>query len=91
MENYEYNRLIRNGKLNELANIWNISDLTRYKYHMSYLLEYLLENNIHTTIMDNYASKDLLWINLYLKYNIIKPLINVPLELLLNQTDNSLL
>ena len=29
MENNEYNRLIRNNKLEELSEIWNISDFTR--------------------------------------------------------------
>ncbi len=91
MENSEYNYLIRNHKLEELANIWNISDLTRYTYFNKYLLEYLLEKNIHTTRMDNHASTDKLWIKLYLKYNIREPLINAPLENLLVTDNNKLI
>ena len=91
MENKEYNRLIFNNIINKLANITNYSDLTTYKYLDKYLLEYLLKNNIHTTRMDNYMKKNNLWINLYLKYNIIEPLVNVPLEYLLEKTDNELL
>ena len=85
MENSEYNRLIYNNKFEELANIWNISDLTRYKYINRYLLEYLLARNIHNTRMDNYATKDIIWIKLYLKYRITKPLVKIPLETLLEK------
>lgn len=83
MENNEYNRLIRNNKLEELSEIWNISDFTRYKYLNKYVLEYLLEKGIHNTRMDNYAINDILWVKLYLKYKIVKPLEKCPLELLL--------
>ena len=91
MENKEYNRLIYNNKLNELSEIWNISDLTRYVYFNKYLLEYLLEKDIHTTRMDNHASKDELWIKLYIKYGITKPLLNTELDKLLVMNDNELL
>ena len=91
MENKEYNRLIYNNKLNELSEIWNISDLTRYDYLNKYLLEYLLEKDIHTTRMDNHASKDELWIKLYIKYGITKPLLNTELDKLLVMNDNELL
>ena len=80
MENNEYNRLIINNKLDELASIYNTSDLTRYKYLKKYLLEYLLEQKIHKKIMDSYAITKPLWIKLYLKYNILEPLLNAPLE-----------
>ena len=88
MENAEYNRLVYNNKLDELANIWNISDLVQYRYLNKYLLEYLLEKNIHPTRIDNYAINNKLCVNLYMKYNIIEPLINVPLKLLLEQENN---
>ena len=88
MNSNEYNKLIYNNKLEELANIWNISDLTRYKYLNKYLLEYLLEKNIHTRMMDSLAIKDKLWIKLYLKYHIKEPLLNTSLEYLL-VTDNN--
>lgn len=91
MENNEYNRLIFNNIVNELANITNYSDLTRYKHLNKYLLEYLLENNIHTTRMDNYMKNNTLWIELYLKYNIIEPLVNIPLNKLMEKSDNELL
>ena len=91
MENSEYNRLITNNKLNELKEIWNIGDLTRYSYHKKCLLEYLLEKNIHTTRMDNYAINNELWIKLYLKYNIVKPLINASLIHLLVFNNGELL
>lgn len=89
MENNEYNRLIYTNKLNELSEIWNISDFTRYKYLNKYLLEYLLEKNIHTTRMDNYAHSNGVWIDLYIKYKIIEPLVNSELSELLK--DESLL
>ena len=91
MENKEYNRLIYSGKLNELADIWNISDLTRYIYLHKYLLEFLLEKDIHTTRMDNYVCNDIEWIKLYIKYDIIKPLLNLPLEKLLLIDNNELI
>lgn len=87
MENREYNRLIYEGKLKELSEIWNISDLTRYQYCQKYLLEYLLEKNIHNTRMDNYACTNNEWIRIYIKYGIMKPLVNIPLETLLTEYD----
>ena len=91
MENKEYNRLIYNNKLDELANIWNISDLTRYIYLNKYLLEYLLEKGIHNTRMDNFAKNNILWINLYIKYGITKPILNIELDKLLIINGNELL
>ena len=91
MENSEYNKLIYNNRLYELSEIWNLSDLTRYIYLKKYLLEFLLEENIHTTRMDNYAYKDILWMKLYLKYGITKPLLKTPLDKLLVMNNNELL
>ena len=85
MENKEYNNLIYNNKFDELANICNISDLTTYKYINKYLLEYLLARNIHTTRMDSYAVNNKLWINLYMNYNITKPLVKASLDILLEK------
>ena len=91
MENLEYNRLIYSNKLDELANIWNIIDLTNYQYLHKYLLEYLLEKDIHNTRMDNYASSNSIWISLYLKYNIIEPLVKSNFKELLKIDNNELL
>ena len=91
MTEKEYCNLIYNGKLNDLAETWNISDLTRYKYRGKYLLEFLLEKKIHNTRMDNQASKNQKWFLLYLKYNIINPLINSQLDILLLELDNELI
>ena len=93
MENSEYNRLIYSNKLDELVkvSIFNIDDLTRYKYLNKYLLEYLLEKDIHTKRMDLYARSNSLWISIYLKYNIIIPLIKSQLKELLKKDNNELL
>lgn len=91
MENKEYNRLIYNNKLQDLSEIWNISDLTRYVYFNKYLLEYLLEKDIHTTRMDSFAKSDELWIKLYVKYDITKPLLDIELDKLLVINNNELL
>ena len=91
MENNEYNRLIMNNKLDELASIPITSDLTRYKYLKKYLLEYLLEKNIHKNIMDSYAITKPLWIKLYIKYNVLEPLLNASLDKLLVIEKNELL
>ncbi len=61
MENSEYNKLIINNKLNELSEIWNLYELTRYTYLGKPLLEYLLKNKIHSARMDNYVCKDKTW------------------------------
>ncbi len=83
MDNPEYNRMIYHGKLKELSEINNLSDLTRYQYLHRDLLEYLLEKNIHTTRMDSYAKENAEWLLLYLKYNIKEPLLNTKLDFLL--------
>ena len=91
MDNPEYNKLIINGRLDELASTWNTGDLTRYKYLKRYLLEYLLEQGIHKRIMDNYAIKKTLWISLYIKYGITTPILNAPLNKLLETVKKELL
>lgn len=90
MENYEYNRLIFNNQLDELSNITNISDLIRYKYRNKYLIEHLLEKNIHTKRMDSYAILNREWAKYYIQYNIIKPLTKISLEILLEKEDDKL-
>ena len=91
MEKQEYNKLIINNELDKLANISTIDDLIKYKYLYRYLIEYLLENNIHTKIMDSKAQYDSDWINFYLKYNVLKPLLNSRLEPLLKTSNKRLL
>ncbi len=91
MNVYDYRRLIREGKLDKIAEEWNIIDFTRYKHLGKYILEYLLEKNIHTNRMDSLAKNDKKWFKYYLKYNITKPLLSTSLELLLNVNDNELL
>lgn len=91
MENAEYNRLIYNNKLDELASICNTGDLTRYKYIKKYLLEYLLEQKIHKRIMDSYAINHPLWIRLYIQYDILEPLLNAPINKLLVEEKKEIL
>lgn len=83
MEKVEYNRLIINNELDKLANINIIDDLVKYQYLYRFLIEYLLEKGIHTNIMDSKVKYHSTWINFYLKYNILKPLLNAHLEPLL--------
>ena len=90
MEKQEYNNLIINGKLNELANISMVDDLIRYRYLNRYLISYLLDAGIHTNIMDSRAILDIKWTKYYLKYNITKPLLKCHLKPLLMTINNEL-
>ena len=90
MENDLYNQLIEND-LNKLLTISDITDLTKYKYKNRFLIEYLLEKNIHSLAMDKYLSFNPEWIYFYVKYNIIKPLLNIHLMPLLYKYQNHLL
>ena len=72
MKEQAYIELLKSQKYDELANIKFVCDLVEYKYDGKYLIEYLLEKGIHSNEMDN-----------YLKYNIIEPLLNCYLVILL--------
>ena len=91
MEKREYNNLVINNELEKLANIHNVDDLIKYKYLYRFLIEYLLESGIHTKIMDNHAVNRVEWAYFYLKYDILKPLLNCNLNILLKTYNNELL
>lgn len=84
MENKDYNRLIEENQIKKLLRI-PTDDLVKYKYQGRYLLEYLLENNEHYFIMDLNACHDIKWMKLYIKYNIIEPLLETNLQFLLER------
>lgn len=87
----KYNEMIRNNDFNSLANIYFIGELCDYKYEGRYLLEYLLEKNIHSVKMDNEVVYNTKFISLYLKYNIIEPLLKCSIISLLKEENNELL
>ena len=87
----KYIELIENKKYMELANISFINELIEYKYKDKYLIEYLLENNIHSEAMDKYLVYHKEFVKFYLKYNTIKPLLNCSLKVLLDKIDGNLI
>jgi hypothetical protein len=89
MENKDYNRLIEENKIKHLLRIPTV-DLVKYKYQGRYLLEYLLENNIHYFSMDLNACHEIKWMKLYIKYNILEPLLKVNLPFLLERDGKGL-
>ena len=91
MENSEYNNLIINNKLQDLASINNLNDLVDYKYLNLYLIEYLLKEGIHTKIMDSRTQHSSKWMKFYLKYNVLKPLLNCYLRPLLDIVDGKMI
>ena len=91
MENVTYNNLVINNKLQELANINNLNDLVNYKYLNLYLIEYLLKEGIHTDNMDNILRHSSKWIKFYLKYDVVKPILNCYLKPLLDIVDGRLI
>ncbi len=93
MGNSKYNRLIRDNKVEEILKDDELEmyDLTYYEYLNKPILEYLLEKHIHTKKMDNYSITNSKWIILYIKYNIIDPLVNANLFVLLTFENDVLL
>ena len=91
MENIEYNRIILDGKLYILSDVTNMCDLTNYTYLGKTILEHLLEKNIHSRRMDSYAINHKDWILMYIKYDIIEPLLDTNLNNLLLINDNELI
>jgi len=87
----KYDDLIEQNRLEELANINFIHELLEYKYNDKYLIEYLLEKNIHSKRMDEYIvyHSDLAFY--YYKYNIIEPLMFCSLKVLLTYYNNDIL
>lgn len=83
MEILKYSILVENNDFEELANIFFTADLVTYQYKGKYLIEYLLERNIHSKNMDNEAVFKEEFFKYYLKYNITTPLLNTHLVTLL--------
>lgn len=61
------------------------------EYHGKTLLEYLLEKGYHNCWMDKLATFDIKWIKLYLKYNVLEPIMECNLDLLMSPIDGSTL
>lgn len=93
MENIIYSQLIRNNELDKILEMsfYRTFELTENKHLGKYILEYLLEKNMHTKSMDNYTCYNFLWIKLYIKYNIIEPLVKTNLNELLKIDGDTLL
>ena len=87
----KYIELLKNNNYEELANINFIDDLVKYKCQDKYLIEYLLKKNIHSDKMDEYLKFHENFVPFYLKYNIIKPLLNCSLKVLLTKYKYNLL
>ena len=90
MENEKYNYLVEND-LENLLTIPNLEDLIKYQYKNRYLIEYLLEKNIHSEQMDRYLLFNSSWIYFYVKYQVKKPLCNLRLMPLLYKHHGTLL
>lgn len=87
----KYIELLLNKKYLELSNINFIDELASIKYKGKYLIEYLLELGIHSENMDNYLVHHEEFAIYYLKYNIIKPLMNCSLAVLLKKVNGILI
>ena len=87
----DYINLIVQNKLEELAKVHYLDNLVKYQYNNKYLIEYLLENNIHSQEMDNFLTYNASYATFYLKYNIIEPLLNCHLKTLLNVNNKELI
>ena len=90
MENTYYNQLIKEGEQDKLLYVLDIYDLIKYKYHGKYLLEYLLEKGEHNYRTDFNARTTLKWMNLYIKYNLLEPLLDTEIDMLLKNDGNEL-
>ena len=91
MKKEEYNNLIINKRYSELGNISNISDLVMYQYNNHFLIEYLLEQGIHTERMDNMVKVHDVWIMFYVKYHLSKPLLSIYPKILLQRINGTLI
>ena len=86
----QYIELIENKKYNNLSNISFISELVEKKYQDKYLIEYLLEQGIHSEKMDIYLKYHESFLPFYLKYNILKPILNCSLKVLFQKINGNL-
>ena len=91
MKREEYINLIINNQLEELSKVHYLDNLVKYQYKNKYLIEYLLEKNIHSIEMDNYLKYNADFAIFYLNYNIIEPLYNCHLKTLLSANNGELI
>lgn len=70
---------------------YNVYELNKHTYLGKTILEHLLMNNKHSVRMDQYMLKNDNWLKLYLKYNIMEPLLYCCLKTLLTYDNNELL
>ena len=87
MNNEEYNLFVKNKDWEKLQNIRITSDLIEYQYNGRFLIEYLLEQGIHSLDMDRMASYNQPMATFYLKYNILEPLFDSTLPIFLAKVD----
>ena len=88
MNKDDYIELLKKEDYESLANIDFVSDLLSTNYNGKNLVEYLLEKGIHSKKMDDYVVHQLDFAKLYLKYNIVKPLLKCSLKVLLSNYNN---
>lgn len=89
MDKDKYNTLLQKNDYEALSNIMFLNDLVSFKYNNKFLIEHLLEKNIHSLKMDDYAKSHKLFAIYYLKYNIVKPLLSCNLNVLLSKYDDN--
>ncbi len=87
----KYIKLLENNDFIAFSNISFINELVEYKYKDKYLIEYLLEQGIHSDKMDNYLMQHIDFLDYYLKYNIIKPILSCSLKVLLEKRNDKLI
>ena len=87
----KYLEYLKNKEYDKLATINFINELVEIEYEGKYLIEYLLEAGVHSKEMDNYLIYHQEFANYYLKYNVIKPFLNVSLKVLLSKYNNDLI
>ena len=85
-----YGELIEKKDFETLSNISFIGELAEIKYQDKYLIEYLLEKGIHSQKMDEHFRYHENFIYYYLKYNILEPLLNCSLSVLLKKYNSEL-
>ena len=70
---------------------YRLHELIDNRYIGKTILEHLLKEKIHNRVMDNYAIKHKEWISLYIKYDVVEPLIKSNLKELLSLDGKELL
>ncbi len=79
----KYIQMIEDNNLEALGKIFSLLDLIEQQYKGKYLIEYLLEQGVHTKEMDDFVKYHYEFATFYLKYNVVNPLLKCSLHVLL--------